>query len=74
MAATFKVTERTVFRWERLGVNPETLPLDPNAHPDSGPDWRRKLLIFMLERLEAARVTDNRKKEGPCPDPAPLTS
>jgi hypothetical protein len=66
MAATFKVSERTVFRWERLGVNPQTLPLDRNAHPASGPEWRRKLLIFLLERLEAARVTDNRPKEATC--------
>lgn len=71
MAATFKVTERTVFRWEERGVVPESLPRDPDAHPASGPDWRRKLLIFMLQRLAQAAVTDNRKKEGPCLDPAP---
>lgn len=66
MAATFKVTERTVFRWERLGVNPATLPLDHDAHPASGPEWRRKLLIFMLGRLNATSVTDNRPEEATC--------
>lgn len=63
LAAMFKVSVRTVFRWERDGVDPATLQLDPDAHPNSGPDWRRKLLFFMLERLEATPVTDNRKKE-----------
>lgn len=62
MAETFKVTERSVFRWEKLGVHPDSLPRDPAAHPSSGPDWRSKLLKFMLGRLEAVRVTDNTKK------------
>lgn len=64
MAETFKVSERTVFRWEELGVNPDNLPLDREAHPQSGPDWRRKLLKFLLARLEGVSVTDNRPKEG----------
>jgi len=71
LAQMFRVSERTVFRWEERGVVPESLPRDPNAHPASGPDWRRKLLIFMLGRLNGPPVTDNRKKEGPCPDPVP---
>jgi len=59
----FKVSLRTVFRWERSGLDPEALQLDPYAHPNSGPDWRRKLLFFMLDRLERTGVTDTRKKE-----------
>lgn len=65
MAIAFKVSERTVFRWEERGLVPESLPLDPQAHPASGPDWRRKLLVFMLGRLDGASVTDTRKKEAP---------
>jgi hypothetical protein len=65
LAAMFKVSLRTVFRWERSGLDPEALQPDPDAHPNSGPDWRRKLLFFMLERLERTAVTDTRKKEAP---------
>lgn len=63
LAAMFRVSERTVFRWEKRGLDPEDLEPDPEAHPASGPDWRRKLLIFMLDRLETAPVTDTRKKK-----------
>jgi hypothetical protein len=62
MAEAFRVSTRTVFRWEENGLDPGTLALDRNAHPNSGPDWRRKLLFFMLARLEAAGVSDNRKE------------
>ena len=64
LAAMFRVSERTVFRWEKRGVDPDGLEPDPHAHPASGPDWRRKLLIFMLDRLNGAGVSDNRKQEG----------
>jgi hypothetical protein len=64
LAAMFKVSLRTVFRWERSGLDPEALQLDPGAHPSSGPDWRRKLLFFMLDRLERTGVTDTRQQEG----------
>jgi hypothetical protein len=64
LALMFKVSVRTVFRWERDGVDPEALQLDPDAHPNSGPDWRRKLLFFMLDRLNGTSVTDTRKKEA----------
>jgi transcriptional regulator with XRE-family HTH domain len=61
-AQMFKVTVRTVFRWERDGVDPAILQLDPGAK--SGPEWRRNLLTWLLGRLEATRVTDTRKKQG----------
>lgn len=67
MAIAFKVSERTVFRWERSGLDPEALQPDPDAHPNSGPDWRRKLLFFMLDRLNGASVTDTRKQQGESP-------
>lgn len=63
-ALMFQVTVRTVFRWERDGVDPATLQLDPRAI--SGPEWRRNLLTWLLGRLEA-RVTDTRKKQGESP-------
>ncbi len=62
LAATFGVSVRTVFRWERDGVDPGALQLDPGAR--SGPDWRRKLMIWMVERYRDAAVSDTRKKEG----------
>ena len=63
-ADVFEVTLRTVFRWERDGVDPTSLQLDPNAHPNAGPEWRRKYLIWLLDRYEQLRVTDNRKQQG----------
>ena len=63
-ADVFEVTLRTVFRWERDGVDPMSLQLDPNAHPNAGPEWRRKYLIWLLDRYEQLRVTDNRKQQG----------
>ena len=61
-AQSFGVTERTVFRWERDGVEPDALQLDPGAR--SGPEWRRKYMNWLLDRYEAAHVSDSRKKEG----------
>ena len=61
-AEVFRVSERTVFRWEEQGVDPSTLALDPGAR--SGPEWRRKYLNWLLERYEALHVSDTRKKEG----------
>ena len=49
-AGAFQVTARTIFRWEKDGV-------DLNA---IDPEWRRKLLIWMLERYRATSVSDNR--------------
>ena len=71
MALCFKVSTRTVFRWERDGLDPDSLALDPNAHPNSGPDWRRKLLNFLLERFDSTAVTDSRKKEDGTPHEHP---
>jgi hypothetical protein len=68
MVWVFQVHERTVMRWEKRGAVPDSLPNDPDANP---PDWRRKLLFWLIEHMEKTPVTDNRKKEGPCPDPAP---
>lgn len=64
LAAMFEVSVRTVFRWEEGGVDPAALPLDPDAHPNAGPEWRRKLLFWMLDRFEKTGVSDTRKKEG----------
>ena len=58
-AEVFQVSERTVFRWERDGVDPDSLALDPAAR--SGPEWRRNYMKWLLERFEAAHVSDNRK-------------
>jgi len=63
MADMFRVSVRTIFRWERDGLDPASLQLDPKAHPDSGAEWRRRLLFWLLEQYEKTGVTDNRKKE-----------
>jgi transcriptional regulator with XRE-family HTH domain len=62
LATLFQVSPRTVYRWEEKGAVPNALPLEELAKVDR--EWRRKLLIWMVERYEAAAVTDNRKKEG----------
>jgi transcriptional regulator with XRE-family HTH domain len=62
LAEAMRVSVRTVFRWERDGVDPATLQLDPGAK--SGPEWRRNLLMWLLDRLEAPGVSDTRKKQG----------
>ena len=64
-AEMFRVSVRTVFRWERDGVDPDALQLDPSAHPSSGPEWRRKLLIWLIENFQKSGVTDNRRT-GEC--------
>lgn len=69
MADLFQVHERTVLRWEQRGALPASLPIDPTATHD--PDWRPKLLLWLVDLYEKRGVSDNRKKEGPCPDPAP---
>lgn len=63
MAQTFKLEVRTIYRWQYYGVCIENIKLDPEAHPASGPQWRRKLLIFLLDRYEKTAVTDNRQTE-----------
>lgn len=63
MARCFQVSLRTIQRWEASGVDPRSLPADPYAHPKSGPDWRAKLLIFLLSRYQATGVGDNRGRE-----------
>jgi hypothetical protein len=59
MAIAFDVTLRTVYRWEKGGVDPSTMAVDPHGAP---PDWRAKLLLWMLDRYESTGVSDNRKK------------
>lgn len=61
-AEVFSVSARHVYRWERDGLTVDSLALDPGAV--SGPDWRRKYMNWLLERFDAAHVTDNRKKGG----------
>jgi hypothetical protein len=54
-AACFQVTLRTVYRWEKGGVDPELL--EP---------WRRKLLFWMRQRYEAtASVTTEKQGDHP---------
>src|SRR5262249_42057881 len=60
MAAVFDVHERTVLGWEQRGAVPDSLPIDPTARD---PDWRRNLLIRLIENYEKSGVTDNRKKQ-----------
>lgn len=62
MAWVFQVHERTVLRWEQRGAVPDSLPVDPDAQP---PDWRRKLLFWLIEHAEKLGVTDNRKGAVP---------
>ena len=62
LAECIGVTARTVWRWEKEGLVVDSLPLQPGAR--SGPDWRRKYMNWLLERYEAPRVSDTRKKEG----------
>jgi len=64
MAEAFQVTPRTVFRWERDGVDPDALQLDPGALPAStvtpagqGPEWRRNLLNWLLDRYREHRAS-----------------
>ena len=63
MAWVFQVHERTVMRWEERGAVPNSLPIEPDANP---PDWRRKLLFWLIEQYEKTAVTDNRPQEGTC--------
>lgn len=61
MAAAFRVSERTVIRWEQEGIDPSKLPRDRGA---GDPEWRSKLLIWLLARYLASGSPDTRKKEG----------
>ena len=58
MAWVFQVHERTVSRWEERGVLPAALPIDPDHSP---PDWRRKLLFWLIDQMEKTAVSDTRK-------------
>jgi hypothetical protein len=60
-AELFHVSLRTVYRWEKGGVDPSAMPTTDNANP---PDWRARLLLWMLDRYESTGVSDNRKKEA----------
>jgi len=62
LADMFKVSVRTIFRWEAAGVDPRTLARDPDAHPSAGPEWRCNLLIWMVNRYLQTGVTDNCKE------------
>ena len=68
MAEMFGISVRTVHRWEERGVDPRNVPRDPQARV---PDWRAKLLIWMVRRYELTGVTDNRKKQGESGVPPP---
>jgi hypothetical protein len=59
LAELFQVAVRTIYRWEERGVLLSALPIQPGAIP---PDWRRALLLWMLDRYEKTAVTDTRKK------------
>jgi len=59
MAWVFQVHERTVMRWEERGALLSALPLESGARD---PDWRRNLLIWLIDRYEKAGVIDNRKQ------------
>lgn len=60
-ADAFRVSVRTVIRWEQRGIDPAKLPVDSGA---ADPDWRSKLLIWLLARYLASSSPDTRKKEG----------
>lgn len=59
LAAAFQVSVRTVIRWEQKGVDPDLLP--PG---DADPEWRKKLLFWMRDRLNGTGSPDTRPKEG----------
>jgi len=52
-AECFQVSERTVIRWEQRGIDPALL----------GPEWRKKLLFWMLGHLQPTPSPDS-PKEG----------
>jgi hypothetical protein len=58
LADAFQVSVRTVIRWEQKGVAPALLPQD--GPPVRDPEWRKKLLIWMIRRYELTASPDNR--------------
>jgi len=46
-AACFRVSVRSVIRWEQRGLDPADLPTDSEL---DGPEWRRGLLDWFLSR------------------------
>lgn len=61
LAEVFQVSLRTIYRWESGGLVLAALKIDPAGNP---PDWRKKLLLWMLDRYEKTAVTDTRKQEA----------
>lgn len=64
MAVAFQVSVRTVIRWEQKGVDPNNLQQGggPAAISARDPEWRKKLLFWMLRRYELTASPDNQKK------------
>lgn len=60
LAAAFQVSVRTVIRWEQKGIDPDNLI--QAGRPD--PEWRKKLLFWLIGRLNGTASPDNRPKEG----------
>jgi hypothetical protein len=60
LAEAFQVSTRTVIRWEQKGIHPDLLPRETGSH--RMPDWRQKLLHWMLRRFELTGSPDNQKK------------
>lgn len=61
-ADVFGVDVRTIFRWEKEGVDPNALALDPGAV--SGPEWRRKYMNWLLGRYLEYRLSLTPEKRG----------
>jgi len=55
-AAGFGVSTRTVIRWEQNGLDPAQLPTSAEI---DGPDWRKRLLAWYLQRYHAALSADS---------------
>lgn len=64
LAEAFQVSTRTVIRWEQRGLHPDLLPEDAGAKP---PDFRKKLLHWMIRRYELTGSPDTRPTQGETP-------
>lgn len=63
LADSFKVSVRTVIRWEQRGIDPELLPID---HTAKQPKWRKLLILWLLARYRRTASPDTRKKDTTC--------